>query len=390
MSEEEMHLVEELASFHADMIRWRHELHRCPEVSQQEERTAATIASLLRSFGVDEVVEAIGGTGVVGVIRNGSGPVIGLRAELDALPMQETSRREYRSARDGVMHACGHDGHMAMLLGAARHLAEKRNFKGTAVLIFQPAEETATGAWSMIRDGLLDRYNLESVFALHNWPGMPEGSLCVAAGAVTASVNNITITVTGRGAHAAAPHLSSDPMIAGSAIVCGLQTIVSRNVAPPDPAVLSVTSFQSSSTAHNIIPRSVEIKGTARYFDSNLDALFSTRIDVLSRHIAEGYGVSALVEYENACPPSVNADKQARYARGVASAVVGAENLFEYLPVLIGDDFSFFLQRTPGVYAFIGNGRESDPVHSPSYDFNDRILPIGASFLAGLIEKADP
>lgn len=385
-----MNLIEDIVSFQDEMTKWRHKLHRRPEVSGQEKLTASAVVSLLRSFGVDQVIEAIGGTGVLGVVRNGSGPAIGLRAELDALPMSETSQREYRSGKEGVMHACGHDGHMAMLLGAARYLAEKRNFNGTAILIFQPGEETVSGALGMIEDGLFEKYDIKAVFALHNWPGMPEGSMCIVPGAVTASVNNFTITVTGKGAHAASPHQSHDPLVAGAAIVCGLQTIVSRNLDPCDPAVLSVTSFQSSSTAYNIIPRFVEIKGTVRHFGSKSEELFEERVKQAATHIAAGQGVSAVVRYEKACPPSVNTRQEVLCARAIASDILGAEGLAEYSPVLIGDDFSHFLHRAPGVYAFIGNGLESDPLHSPSYDFNDRILPIGASYFGRLVETVLP
>jgi len=385
-----MNLVSEIVRFHDEMIGWRHEFHRFPEISHEEKRTAATVASLLRSFDVDEVIEGIGGNGVVGVVRNGNGMAVALRAELDALPITEAGQNDYRSTREGVMHACGHDGHAAMLLGAARYLAEHRNFNGSVILIFQPGEETVSGASSMIRDGLFQKYDVKGIFAVHNWPGMPEGCMCVVPGAVTASVNNFSITITGEGAHAAVPHRSCDPIVAGSAMICGLQTIVSRNMDPCEPAVLSVTSFQSSSTTYNIIPREVELKGTARHFGSELEALFPEKISRLAEHIAAAHGVCALLRYVKACPPTENTGQEIFLARKVASEILGDENLIQYSPVLIGDDFSFFLQERPGVYAFIGNGLGSAPLHSPYYDFNDAILPMGASYFVRLIEAALP
>lgn len=382
-----MNLIQDIVDFHGEMTQWRRDFHSHPELACQEVRTAAKVASLLRSFGVDQVEERIGKTGVVGVVRNGSGPSVGLRADMDALPICEEADHDYASTVEEVMHACGHDGHTAMLLGAARYLAQKRNFNGTVVFIFQPSEELVSGAKNMIDDGLFRRFDMQTIFGLHNWPGQPAGVLSIMPGAIMAAVNSFTINVVGQGGHAAMPQEFRDPIAAGAAIVSAIQNVVPRNLEPRDPVVISVTGFRSSSHAYNVIPASAEIRGTVRYLNVELADHFPGAIQLLAENIAAGYGVSASVTYERGCPPTVNTEEQVRIARRVAAEVVGEDNLFVCRPKMGGEDFSFFLEKRPGAFAFLGNGEESHSLHNPSYDFNDEILPIGATYLVRLAES---
>ncbi len=381
-----MNLVQEIVEFHEDMTAWRRDFHRHPELARREVRTAGKVAKLLRSFGVDKLEEGLGKTGVVAVVRNGEGPSVGFRADMDALPICEAADHDHVSELDQVMHACGHDGHTAMLLGAARYLARKRNFRGSVVFIFQPSEEVAHGAREMIEDGLFDRFQVDSVFGLHNWPGRAAGTMCIMPGAVMAAVNTFTIQVTGHGGHAAMPPEFRDPIAAGAAIVTGMQNVVPRNVEPTDPVVVSVTSFQSSSNSHNVIPPDVEIKGTVRYLNPELADHFPHAIRLLAENTAVAYGVTASVTYEKGCPPTVNTEKEVQTARQVAAQVVGPENLFDTPPKMGGEDFSFFLEKKPGAFAFVGNGEGAATLHNPCYDFNDEILPVGASFFVRLAE----
>lgn len=381
-----MNLIREIVEYHEEMSRWRRDFHRHPELACREVRTASKVAELLRSFGVDHLEEGIAQTGVVAVVKNGSGPSVGLRADMDALPICEEATHDYVSAHDQVMHACGHDGHTAMLLGAARYLARRRDFRGTVVFIFQPSEEVVSGAREMIKDGLFDRFDVDSVFGLHNWPGQPAGAMCIMPGAIMAAVNTFTIKVVGRGGHAAIPQEFRDPIAAGAAIVTGMQNVVPRNLEPTDPVVVSVTGFQSSSNAHNVIPAEVEIKGTVRYLNPELEDHFPQAIRSLAENVAAAYGVRASAVYEKGCPPTVNSQDEVRTAREVAQQVVGAYNLFESPPKMGGEDFSFFMEKKPGAFAFIGNGEGSHCLHNPCYDFNDEILPIGASYFVRLVE----
>ena len=371
-----------------DMIAWRRAFHRLPELAYEEHRTAATVVALLRRFGVDEIATGIGGTGVVAVIRNGDGPRVALRADMDALPIAEAGTPPWRSEVAGKMHACGHDGHMTMLLGAARYLAATRHFAGTVVLVFQPAEEGRAGAKAMIDDGLIARFPFDRVFALHNIPGMPAAEIAAYPGAVMAAVDRFAITVTGTGGHAAMPHLNRDPVLAGSALVMALQSIVSRSQDPRHPAVVAVTRFNAGE-ADNATPGSARLLGNVRFLERDGSALFSERIGRIARGIAETYGVEVAVDYVVGRPATVNAEAEAALAREAAASlgppVTVAAN---QPPIMASEDFSYFLAARPGAFAFLGAGEGRPSLHSPDFDFNDAILVPGASFLARLAERA--
>jgi amidohydrolase len=385
-----MPIVNRIGAFQADMREWRHDIHQHPELAYQEARTASKVASLLGDFGVDEVVEGIGRTGVVGVIRNGEGPMIGLRADMDALPIVEETGLSYRSRHDGVMHACGHDGHTAMLLGTARYLTETRNFSGTVVMIFQPAEEGHAGARAMIEDGLFDRFPVEAVYGVHNMPGLPAGAIAVSSGPVMAAADSFRITVQGRGGHGAMPHLADDPVVPACAIVGALQTLVSRNLDPAQTLVISVTQIHGGD-AFNVIPDSVELGGTVRWFEPEVGALARRRMQEVIDGVARAHGATATLTYEEGYPPTCNHEAETAFARDVAGQVMGAPAP-EQPRIMGSEDFSFFLEAKPGAYAFVGNG-DADGfvcVHNPHYDFNDEILPVGASFFARLVETALP
>lgn len=384
----EMNLIPEIVAFHPEMIQWRHDIHQHPELCHREQRTAGKVAELLRSFPVDEVIEGVGDTGVLGVVRNGPGPVIGLRADMDALAVQDAGEHDHRSLNEGVTHACGHDGHVAMLLGAAKYLATTRRFKGTVVLVFQPAEEVATGALCMIQDGFLQEHGIESIYSLHSFSGSPVGAISIIPGRALASVNNFTITVTGHGGHAGVPHLSDDPVVAGAAIVTSLQSIVSRRVDPLDSVVISVTSFQTSSHTHNVIPGSVEIKGTLRYMNTALEDDLPEQVKSLAEGVAAGYRVETTFDYVKGCPPLVNPERESKFAADVARELLGDSLVIQGSPIMGGEDFSFFLEKIPGVFAFIGNGEDSFPLHHAAFDFNDDVLPIGASYLSRIVERS--
>ncbi|MEO5372758.1 MAG: M20 family metallopeptidase [Alphaproteobacteria bacterium] len=384
-----------VAALHDDMVAWRHDIHRHPELAYAERRTAGVVAGLLRQFGVDEVVEGVGGTGVVGVLRNGVGPTIGLRADMDALPIEELADRPYRSIHPRIMHACGHDGHTAMLLGAARHLAQTRSFRGTVVLIFQPAEEGQAGARAMIEDGLFERFPVDAIYGLHNMPGRPTGSFAVSPGAVMAAADRFQVVLTGRGGHAAAPHLTRDPLVAAAAAVTALQTVVSRNVIPTGTLVVSVTEIHAGE-AFNVIPDSARLGGTVRYFDPEVGAMARRRMQGILDGIAAAHEVSVEFTYMPGYPPTVNSAAEADLVREVAIDLVGEAAVGPQPASMFSEDFSFYLQLRPGAYAFIGNGEgEGDSrgcpgLHNPYYDFNDAILPTGAGFFCRLVERALP
>ncbi|MCA1941863.1 MAG: M20 family metallopeptidase [Caenispirillum bisanense] len=390
-----MPVINRIAGFRDDLVAWRHDIHMHPELAFEEHRTAKVVADRLRDFGFDEVVEGIGGTGVVGVLRQGDGPMIGLRADMDALPITETvPDRAHRSRHDGVMHACGHDGHTAMLLGAARYLAETRRFAGTLVFLFQPAEEGRAGARAMIEDGVFDRWPVESVFGVHNLPGLPAGAIAVSAGPVMAAADRFTITVQGKGAHAAAPHLGRDPVVAGAALVQALQQLVSRVCPPHETLVVSVTEFHAGDT-FNVIPDTARLGGTVRYFDKALGEETIAGIRRVMDGIAGAHGVTMSLDYQYGYPPTVNSQAEAEAARRVAAETLGADKALPQAPVMFAEDFSFFLQEKPGAYGFIGNGEGSAELgcvglHNPRYDFNDEILTAGASFFARLAETLCP
>lgn len=371
-----------------DMIAWRRAFHRRPELAYEEHQTAATVTGLLREFGVDEIATGVGGTGVVAVIRNGDGPRVALRADMDALPIAETGSPPWRSEAPGKMHACGHDGHMTMLLGAARYLATARCFTGTVVLIFQPAEEGRAGAKAMIADGVLDRFPFDRVFALHNVPGMPAAEIAVWPGAVMAAVDRFDVTVTGKGGHAAMPHLNRDPVLAASALVVALQSIVSRSRDPGRPAVVTITRFNAGE-ADNATPGVAALRGNVRFLEPDGSAVFREHIERVARGVAETYGVTIAVDYMVGRPPTVNAEEEARIAREAAATLAPLATVAaQQAPIMASEDFSYFLAARPGAFAFLGAGEGRPSLHSSDYDFNDAILVPGASFLARLAEQA--
>ncbi len=383
-----MNLIREIVDRHDEIVQWRRDFHLHPELAHEETDTARKVAEILRSFRMDEIEEQAGSTGVVGVLRNGAGPVIGLRADMDALPVSDAGEHDHRSAIEGVSHACGHDGHIAMLLAAARYLAVSRNFQGTVVFIFQPAEEIANGALSMIEHGLFEKYAMESVYALHIVPALAVGCMAITPGPLMAAVNNFKINITGQEGHAGLPHLAKNPVIAGAGIVSALQTIASCDTDPIEPVVVTVTSFLSCTDSYNVIPGSVEIKGTARYMNTDYEDVLPKRIGLLANSIASGYGVTAELEYYKGCPPLVNSEKEAQFAALIARNLLGETNVVRWAPLMGGEDFSLFLKKIPGVLAFIGNGEDSPLLHNPAFDFNDEVLPIGASYFSRIVETA--
>jgi amidohydrolase len=374
----------------ADAQTWRREIHQNPELLYDVHVTAQYVADRLHAFGCDEVKTSIGRTGVVGVIRGAKGSgarAIGLRADMDALPIEEATNLPYRSRIPGKMHACGHDGHTAMLLGAARRLAETRNFAGNAVVIFQPAEEGGAGAMAMIDDGLMEQFGIEEVYGMHNWPAMPVGSFMLRKGPLMAAADEITITIEGHGGHAAMPHQCVDPVVAGAQIVLALQTIVSRNVDPLDACVVSITRFDAGS-ANNIIPQSAWLNGTARTLRAETRDAVEKRIREVVAGIAEAAGATARVEYRRGYPPTVNHPAQTEFAAKVARKVVGDSHVDSNVaPVMGAEDFSFMLEARPGAFIFLGNG-DSAKLHHPAYDFNDAALPYGMSYWVELVETA--
>jgi hippurate hydrolase len=378
------------AELHADITAWRRDLHQHPEILFETHRTSATVAEKLRAFGCDEVVEGIGRTGVVGVINGrttASGKIIGLRADMDALPIHEETGLAHASLTDGAMHACGHDGHTAMLLGAAQYLAETRNFDGTTVVIFQPAEEGGGGAKVMCDDGMMERWGIQEVYGMHNWPGMPAGSFAIRPGAFFAATDLLDIEVEGRGGHAAKPNETVDPTIIAAQIVGALQTVVSRNADPVGNIVVSITSFQTASNAYNVIPQKVRLKGTVRTMSPALRDLSDARVNAICTGIAEAMGGVARVTYKRNYPVMVNHADQTDFAAGVARSVSG--DCADAPLVMGGEDFAFMLEERPGAYILVGNGDTAN-VHHPLYDFNDEVIPAGCSWWAGIVEQRMP
>jgi amidohydrolase len=388
-----MPIVNRIAALSDEMAAWRHDFHENPELLYDVHRTAGIVADRLREFGCDEVVAGIGRTGVVGVIRgrkSNSGKTIGLRADMDALPMQETSGVPYASKIPGKMHACGHDGHTAMLLGAAKYLAETRNFDGTAIMIFQPAEEGGAGGKAMVEDGLMTRWGIQEVYGLHNMPGLPEGHFATTPGALLASSDSLEITVHGKGGHAGAgPHRAVDSVLIGSQIVNALQSIVARNVDPLKSAVISITMFNAG-TAGNIIPETAKLAGTVRTLDPEIRDLVERRIGEVADSIARAYGGSAETKYTRLYPVTMNHAREAGVAAEVARDVVGADRVDDRTTPLMGaEDFSFMLEARPGAFVFLGMG-DGNECHHPAYTFNDNILGHGASYWVRLVEKTMP
>ncbi|MCX2725155.1 M20 aminoacylase family protein [Roseibium salinum] len=387
-----MPIVNRLADLADDITAWRRDFHENPELLYDTVRTAGKVAELLESFGVDEVTTGIGRTGVVGVIRGrngGAGKTIGLRADMDALPIEEITGKPYASKVPGKMHACGHDGHTAMLLGAARYLAETRNFDGTVVVIFQPAEEGGAGAKAMIDDGLLTRWPIQEVYGMHNFPGLPVGEFAIRKGPIMAATDEFRITITGRGGHAAKPHDTIDPIVAGAQMVNALQTIASRNADPLDSVVVSVTVFQGGN-AFNVIPQEVLLRGTVRTLSPKMRNLAEERMETIVRSVAEAFGARAELHFRRGYPVTANHDAQVDFAADVAEGIAGAGKVNREIPPMMGgEDFSYMLEERPGAFIFAGNG-DSAGLHHPAYDFNDDLIPVGCSYWVKLVETALP
>ena len=388
--------VEKIRGYHAELRTIRRDIHAHPELAFQESRTSQLVADQLASFGM-EVHRGLAKTGVVGVVKGrktASGRAIGLRADMDCLPMHETGNIPHKSTHAGRMHACGHDGHTAMLLGTARYLAETRNFDGTAYLIFQPAEEGGGGGKVMVEEGLFERFPANEVYAVHNWPGLPPGQMAVRPGPVMAATDEIVITVRGQGGHAAMPHLTVDPVVATAQIVTALQTIASRNASPLDSIVVTVASMETSQTnVFNVIPDFVKLIGTVRSFRPETRVMAEKRIREIVAGISGAMGGSADVEYKLGYPSTINTEREAMFAAKVGERVFGKNNVFtDAEPTMGGEDFSYMLQARPGAYVFLGQGGGPNNcfLHNPGYDFNDEVIPLGAGFLAALVEESLP
>ncbi len=387
-----MNIIPQLAVDKDIMATWRRDIHAHPEIAFEEHRTAQLVADKLREFGL-EIETGIAGTGVVGTLTKGRGNrAIGLRADLDALPIQEANEFAHKSTHPGKMHACGHDGHTTMLLGAAKYLAEHGEFEGTVYFIFQPAEENEGGGRAMVEEGLFDRYPMEAVYGMHNIPGMPVGTFAVKPGPMMAAFDIFELVVTGKGGHAAMPHLTIDPMVVGTKIVEAYQSIVSRSIDPQDPVVLSVTQFHAGD-AYNVIPNEVSISGCTRCFSPRVQAQLEAQMKQVATEICHAYGASCEFRYERRYPPTVNSEIEAHLAGSVAAELVGADRVNLNPKSAMGsEDFAYMLQEKPGAYIWIGNGdgEGSCMVHNPGYDFNDDILPIGATWWVKLAETSLP
>ncbi|EPX84993.1 M20 aminoacylase family protein [Salipiger mucosus] len=373
-----------------EITAWRRDIHAHPEILFDTHRTSALVAEKLRAFGCDEVVEGVGRTGVVGVIKGkatGSGKVVGLRADMDALPIEEATGLPYASKTPGAMHACGHDGHTAMLLGAAEYLAETRNFDGTVVVIFQPAEEGGGGAKVMCDDGLMERWGVQEVYGMHNWPGQPLGSFAIRTGPFFAATDIWQMVIEGRGGHAAKPHETVDPVVCAAQIVSAAQTIAARNADPVSQLVVSVTSFETSSKAFNVIPARVTLKGTVRTLSPENRDLAESRLGAIGTGIAEAMGCKATLDYTRNYPVMVNHPEQTEFAAEVARGISG--QCAEAPLVMGGEDFAFMLEERPGAYILVGNG-DTAAVHHPEYNFNDEAIPAGCSWWAEIVEQRMP
>jgi len=383
-----MGVDERIVRMHEELTGWRRDIHAHPELGFEENRTAGLVADRLRAFGC-EVHTGIGKTGVVGVLRAGSGKAsVGLRADMDALPIHEANSFAHRSKRDGKMHACGHDGHTTMLLGAAKYLAETKNFDGTVNFIFQPAEEGIGGAQAMIEDGLFEKFPCDSVFGMHNRPGLPVGKFAVRAGPMMAGGAFFDIDIVGKGAHGARPESSVDTVVVAAQITGALQTIVSRNAPPRETAVVSVTQIHAGN-AYNVIPQTARLSGTVRAFSREVMALVERSMRRIAMGVAEGFGATAEVDFRFIFAPLVNDAGEAEFAARICADVVGAENVVrDPPPNMASEDFSFMLEKVPGCYFNVGNGAGESicEVHNPGYDFNDAALPLGASVLARIVE----
>ena len=376
-----------------EITEWRRDIHAHPELMYDVHRTAAKVAGLLRDFGCDEVVEGVGRTGVVGVIRGrgqGSGRVVGLRADMDALPITEITGLPHASTVPGKMHACGHDGHTAILLGTAKYLAETRNFDGSVVLVFQPAEEGGAGGLAMVEDGLMDRFGIQEIYGLHNAPGVPVGQIVTRPGPLQASADEFRIRVTGRGGHAAEPHRAVDTTLAACQIVVSLQSIVARNIDPLHSVVVTVGTFRTDSGASNIIAQTAEMEGTVRCLDAGMRDLAEERVKAVAEATAAAFGAVAEVTYERGYPVTVNTPENTAHALAAAAAVVGEANVQgDIAPIMPAEDFSYMLEARPGAYVFLGNG-DSAQCHHPAYEFDDAAIPVGCSYFVTLVEQRLP
>jgi hippurate hydrolase len=388
--------VAHIQKFHAELKAIRRDIHAHPELAFEERRTSDIVAGRLAAWGI-EVHRGLAKTGVVGVIRGrstASGRAIGLRADMDCLPMHETGNVPHRSTHAGRMHACGHDGHTTMLLAAARYLQETRNFDGTAYVIFQPAEEGGGGGKVMVDEGLFERFPANEVYAVHNWPGLPPGKIAVRGGPVMAATDEIQVTLRGRGGHGAMPHLAVDPVVASAQVISALQTIASRNASPLDAIVVSVCSMETSQTGvFNVIPEFVRLVGTVRTFRAETRDMAERRVKEIVSGIAAAMGGSAEVEYKRGYPATVNAEREAAFAARVGERVFGRGNVItDHEPTMGGEDFSYMLEARPGAYVFLGQGgaQLGCLLHNPNYDFNDEVIPLGAGYLAALAEEALP
>ncbi|SOB99886.1 M20 aminoacylase family protein [Stappia indica] len=387
-----MPIINRFADLAEEITEWRRDIHAHPELLYDTHRTSELVADKLKAFGVDEVATGIGRTGVVGVIKgksNGSGKVIGLRADMDALPLDEITGKPYASTVPGKMHACGHDGHTAMLLGAAKYLSETRNFDGTVVVIFQPAEEGGAGAKAMVDDGLMDRFGIQEVYGMHNMPGEPVGSFHIRPGAMMAAADRIQIDIEGVGGHAAKPHEVVDTLLVGAHIIQAVQSIASRNVDPLKSVVVSITAFNGGFT-DNVIPQTARLRGTVRTLDAEIRDLAEKRLKEIVPTIASAFGAKAEVNYLRDYPITINHAEQTDFAAGIARKIAGDDNVVtDVAPTMGGEDFSFMLLERPGAFIFVGNG-DSANLHHPAYDFNDELIPVGCSYWVKLVETAMP
>jgi amidohydrolase len=389
----------QISQFHPELAAFRRDLHAHPELGFEEVYTAARVKEALQTFGVDELHTGIGKTGLVAVIhgrQNTSGKMTGLRADMDALPMSEHNEFAWKSSRPGLMHGCGHDGHTAMLVGAARYLAATRNFDGKAVLIFQPGEEGFAGARVMIEDGLFERFPVDAVYGMHNWPSMKPGTVGLNAGPMMAAADRVTIEITGRGGHGAHAYMTVDPVLVAAHIITAVQSIVSRNVKPIESAVISLCAMHAGDLgAMSVVPGKATLVGTVRTFSPDIQDLIERRLNELCSAVALGFGATASVHYERIYPATINSLNETLFAADVAQALVGAEHVVRDMePSMGAEDFSFMLQVKPGAYMRIGQGAESGVgscfLHNARYDFNDDILPLGAALHAGLVEQSMP
>jgi hippurate hydrolase len=387
-----MPVINRVAEFAEEIAGWRRRIHENPELGYEEVETAAFVTEKLRTFGVDDIVTGMGKTGVVAVIKGrktASGKVVGIRADMDALPINEATNVAYKSKTPGKMHACGHDGHTAMLLGAAKYLAETRNFDGTAVMIFQPAEEGGGGGEAMIKDGLVERFGIHEVYGLHNMPGIPIGEFAIRTGPAMAAADRFDITIEGKGGHAARPHDCVDPVVAASQLVLALQTIASRTADPLDSVVVSVCDVKAGD-AYNVIPQTATLRGTVRTLLKDTRATAERRIKEIAAGIGQASGCRIAVEYHLGYPVTVNHPDQTEFAAKVAGSIVGQGKVDRnVLPLMGAEDFSYMLEERPGAYIFMGNG-DTAGVHHPAYDFNDAAIPYGVSYLAKVAETAMP